>query len=200
MKRWCRRETRRQARAWFERSALVAKFELPGCAAPGARTAGSRYAPARRPARSRRPPLFRLQADFQPTSDQPEAIRQLIDGLQRGDRRGSRDGASEAAVIRARRVEPAASQPAASAPTPAADLGARCARGELRRRDTPRHEPGWPASKRRAAHDRAPGTRDGSGLRSCSRLLSQARQSFVELVDDAPDGTGPRGPRRPLRG
>ena len=29
---------------------------------------------------------FKLVSDFQPTGDQPEAIRQLVDGLQRGDR------------------------------------------------------------------------------------------------------------------
>jgi excinuclease ABC subunit B len=29
---------------------------------------------------------FQLEADFEPTGDQPEAIRQLIDGLRRGDR------------------------------------------------------------------------------------------------------------------
>src|SRR6266516_1361376 len=31
-------------------------------------------------------PLFRLQSDFRPTGDQPDAIEKLIDGLQRGDR------------------------------------------------------------------------------------------------------------------
>jgi excinuclease ABC subunit B len=30
--------------------------------------------------------LFQLRAEFQPTGDQPEAIRQLVDGLRRGDR------------------------------------------------------------------------------------------------------------------
>ncbi|MCZ6778130.1 MAG: DEAD/DEAH box helicase family protein, partial [Acidobacteria bacterium] len=30
--------------------------------------------------------LFRLEASFQPTGDQPEAIRQLVEGLRRGER------------------------------------------------------------------------------------------------------------------
>ena len=29
---------------------------------------------------------FKLVSDFKPTGDQPEAIKQLVDGLQRGDR------------------------------------------------------------------------------------------------------------------
>ena len=29
---------------------------------------------------------FKLVSDFQPTGDQPEAIKQLVDGLNRGDR------------------------------------------------------------------------------------------------------------------
>jgi excinuclease ABC subunit B len=29
---------------------------------------------------------FKLISDFQPTGDQPEAIKQLVDGLERGDR------------------------------------------------------------------------------------------------------------------
>jgi excinuclease ABC subunit B len=31
-------------------------------------------------------PLFRLVSDFQPTGDQPQAIRQLVEGIRRGDR------------------------------------------------------------------------------------------------------------------
>jgi excinuclease ABC subunit B len=37
-------------------------------------------------ARPRQPAPFRLVSDFQPTGDQPEAIAQLVEGIERGDR------------------------------------------------------------------------------------------------------------------